>query len=205
MVYDLSRPGVGMARTRIRATSSKENQMRLTRLAVSTLMGVLVLSAPLYAAAPVQDHSAHGGASAAAPARPFGLTSEQAQAAQKIYASQGKSIWMLKQQIKAKQMELKALSVADSPDQGRIKTLARDIAGLTERKVLAEVEMRQQLMKAGVPVWGMGRMGMGGGMGGMGGMGMGGGMGGMGGCPMMSGGHGGGSGGGASPDDMDSE
>lgn len=185
--------------------------MRLTRLALSTILGVFILSAPLHAAAPVQDHSAHGGGTGTA-AAPFGLTPEQAQAAQKIYASQGKNIWMLSQQIKAKHMELKALSVADSPDQNRIKTLARDIAGLTERKALAEVEMRQQLMKAGVPVWGMGRMGgmggMGGGMGGMGmGMGMGGGMGG--GCPMMSGGgHGGAPGagpGGAGSGDLDSE
>lgn len=138
-----------------------------------------------------QDHSAHGGTSAA-PTQRFGLTPEQSTAAQKIFATQGRQIWVLKHTLKARHMELDAISASENPDQGRVKSLIKDITGLTERLLLAEVDMRQQLMKAGVPVWGgqgTGMMGGGGMMGGMGGGMMGGG-----GCPMMGGGHGAGQG-----------
>lgn len=127
-----------------------------------------------------QDHSAHGGGQAS-PAHGFGLTPEQSAAAHKIYATQGRQIWTLHQLLKARNMELDALSAGEAPDQTRIKALIKDITGLTERLLQAEVDMRQQLAKAGVPVWsGRGMGGMMGGAGMMGGSG----------CPMMSGGGG---------------
>ena len=159
--------------------------MRISNSATFAALFLLVLAiAWATPAMSQQSHSAHGGTQAS-PAHGFGLTPEQSAAAQKIYATQGRQIWTLHQLLKARNMELDALSASETPDQARIKALIKDITGLTEQLLQSEVDMRQQLAKAGVPVWG-GR-GMGGMMGG--GM-MGGGMMGGGGCPMMSGGGG---------------
>lgn len=172
------------------------------RTSIPFLLAICALALSLSAPATAQqDHSAHGGAQGQAQISPqvgqFGLTPEQLATAQKIRATQGKQVWMLNQQLKARRIELNALSAADTPDQNRIKALIRDISSLTERELQAEIDLRQQLVKAGIPVWGgrgMGRSGgmMGGGMmgGGQGMGGMGGGMMGGGGCPMMRGGQG---------------
>lgn len=106
------------------------------------------------------------------------MTPEKQAAVQKIYSDFSMSTEPLRQQLFAKQSELNVLYYNGSADTTKVQTLTREIADLNAKLYSAQVNLRKQLAKEGVPASGMGHgMGMGG-MGMMGGSGMG--MGGMG-------------------------
>lgn len=101
------------------------------------------------------------------------LTAEQQAAAQKIYTEHYQATFKLRQLLYAKHSELNALLYNQSTDDKKIKSLTKEIGDLDAKLLEDRVNMRRQLIKAGVPAMGM----MGGGRGmGYGGM-MGGGMG----------------------------
>lgn len=105
------------------------------------------------------------------------LTADQQAAAQKIYTQHYQATEKTRQQLYAKTSELNALLYGQKTDDKRIQTLSREVSDLRGKLFEDGVQMRRQLIKAGVPVMGMGMgggrsMGYGGGMG-YGGMGWG--------------------------------
>ncbi len=115
----------------------------------------------------------------------YGMSPEKQAVIQKLYVEYNTATAPVRQQLFAKQSELSALYYGGTTDAKKFQTLTREIGDLNAKLYEAQMNLRNQLAKEGVPASGMGHgMGMGGmGMGGMGmgGMGMGGmGMGGMG-------------------------
>jgi len=104
----------------------------------------------------------------------MGLTPEKQAAAQKIYADHNAATVQLKQQLFAKQSELNAQLYGGATDDKKVQALTKEIGDLNAKLFEAQVTLKRQLTKEGIPA--MGGMGMGScGMmgGGMGGMGMG--------------------------------
>lgn len=108
----------------------------------------------------------------------YNLPPEKQAAVQKLYSEHNQATESLRQQLFAKQSELNTLYYSGSADTGKVQTLSREIGDLNAKLYSAQVSLRKQLTKEGVPAYGMGH-GAGYGMGhGMGmGMGMGHGMG----------------------------
>lgn len=107
-----------------------------------------------------------------------GLPPEQQAAVQKIYSDNYAATAQFRQQLLVKQSELNAQIYGGAADEKKIQTLTKEIGDINSKLYEAQVNLRKQLAREGVPASGMGmNCGMmGGGMGGMGGM-MGGGMG----------------------------
>lgn len=109
----------------------------------------------------------------------YNLPPEKQAAVQKLYSEHNLATEPLRQQLFAKQSELNVLYYSGSTDTAKVQTLSREIGELNGKLYSAQVNLRKQLAKEGVPASGMGHgMGMNHGMGGMGmgGMGMGHGM-----------------------------
>jgi len=111
----------------------------------------------------------------------YGMSPEKQAVIQKLYVEYNTATAPVRQQFFAKQSELSALYYSGTTDTKKFQTLTREIGDLNAKLYEAQMNLRNQLAKEGVPASGMGHgMGMGG-MGMMGGSGMGGmGMGGMG-------------------------
>lgn len=92
------------------------------------------------------------------------LTADQQAAAQKIYTQHYQATEKTRQQLYAKTSELNALLYGQKTDDKRIQTLSKEVSDLRGKLFEDGVQMRRQLIKAGVPVMGMG-MGGGRGMG----------------------------------------
>lgn len=110
----------------------------------------------------------------------YSMSPEKQAVIQKLYVEYNTATAPVRQQLFAKQSELNALYYGGTTDTKKFQTLTREIGDLNAKLYEAQMNLRNQLAKEGVPASGMGH-GMG--MGGMGGMGMGGmgmGMGGMG-------------------------
>ena len=105
----------------------------------------------------------------------MGLTPEKQAAAQKIYSEHYAATAQLKQQLFAKQSELNAQLYGGATDDKKVQALTKEIGDLNAKLLEAQVNLKRQLAKEGIPA--MGGMGMGMGMGGMG-------------CGMMNGGMG---------------
>ena len=99
----------------------------------------------------------------------MGLTPEKQAAMQKIYSEHYTATAQLRQQIFAKQSELNAQLYGGATDDKKVQGLTKEIGDLNARLFEAQVNLKRQLTKEGIPA--MGGMGMG--MGGMGGMGCG--------------------------------
>lgn len=115
-----------------------------------------------------------------------GLTPEKQAVVQKVYAEYNAFAAPLSQQLFAKQSELNALLYGGAADSGKIPALTKEIGDLNAKLYNAQVNLRKQLVKEGVPASGMGMGGMH--MGAMGGNGHGNMMGGMGMNAMHAGG-----------------
>ncbi|MDQ7836626.1 MAG: periplasmic heavy metal sensor [Humidesulfovibrio sp.] len=108
----------------------------------------------------------------------YGMSPEKQAVIQKLYVEYNTATAPVRQQLFAKQSELNALYYGGTTDTKKFQTLTREIGDLNAKLYEAQMNLRNQLAKEGVPASGMGHgMGMMGGSG-MGGMGMG--MGGMG-------------------------
>jgi len=106
----------------------------------------------------------------------MGLTPEKQAVAQKLQAEHYAATAQLKQQLFAKQSELNAQLYGGATDDKKVQTLTKEIGDLNAKLFEAQVTLKRQLTKEGIPAMGGMGMGMGGcGMmgGGMGGMGMG--------------------------------
>ncbi len=90
-----------------------------------------------------------------------GLTPEKQAIVQKAYAEYNAFAAPLSQQLFAKQSELNALLYGGAADSGKIAALTKEIGDLNAKLYSAQVNLRKQLVKEGVPASGMG-MGMGG-------------------------------------------
>lgn len=115
----------------------------------------------------------------------YSMSPEKQAVIQKLYVEYNTATAPVRQQLFAKQSELNALYYGGTTDTKKFQTLTREIGDLNAKLYEAQMNLRNQLAKEGVPASGMGHgMGMGGmgmmGGSGMGGMGMGMGMGGMG-------------------------
>lgn len=107
----------------------------------------------------------------------YGMAPEKQAAIQKLYVEYNTATAPVRQQLFAKQSELSALYYSGTTDTKKFQTLTREIGDLNAKLYEAQMNLRNQLAKEGVPASGMGHgMGMGG-MGMMGGSGMGMGMG----------------------------
>jgi zinc resistance-associated protein len=148
-----------------------------TRNRFSTLNAMLALVAVLGIAgvASAQGHTPspqeHGANMGATGGHMQGLTPEKQAAAQKLHADHNAATAQLKQQLFAKQSELNAQLYGGATDDKKVQALTKEIGDLNTRLLEAQVTLKRQLAKEGIPA--------------MGGMGMG-----MGGCGMMSGGMG---------------
>ncbi|MDR3640701.1 MAG: periplasmic heavy metal sensor [Humidesulfovibrio sp.] len=100
----------------------------------------------------------------------YALSPEKQAAAQKIHSQHENATAQLRQQLFVKHAELDALLYGGSADERKIQSLTKEITDLSAKLFTDHVKLRQELIKAGVPVGGMGH-GMG-----YGGMGYGGGM-----------------------------
>lgn len=107
----------------------------------------------------------------------YGMAPEKQAAIQKLYVEYNTATAPVRQQLFAKQSELSALYYSGTTDTKKFQALTREIGDLNAKLYEAQMNLRNQLAKEGVPASGMGHgMGMGG-MGMMGGSGMGMGMG----------------------------
>lgn len=79
------------------------------------------------------------------------LSAEQQATMQRIYREHGQELNSLRQQLWAKQAELNAYLAAPSPDDAKVKALTKEIVGLEEKTLNAEVALRGKLTKEGLP------------------------------------------------------
>lgn len=141
------------------------------RISILTLMLALVALLGLAGMASAQGHMMGGQGMMGG--NMYGLTPEKQAAAQKIYAEHNAATVQLRQQLFAKQSELNAQLYGGATDDKKVQSLTKEISDLNAKLFEAQVNLKRQLTKEGIPA--MGGMGMGGmGCGMMGGMGMGG-------------------------------
>jgi len=146
------------------------------RISALTLMLALVAVLGFAGFASAQGHMGGQGMGATG-GHMMGLTPEKQAVAQKLQAEHAAATAQLKQQLFAKQSELNAQLYGGATDDKKVQALTKDISDLNAKLFEAQVNLKRQLTKEGIPAMGGMGMGMGGGCGmmggGMGGMGMG--------------------------------
>jgi len=82
------------------------------------------------------------------------LPAEQQEAARKTWLTDGRAIVAQKEMLKAKRHELNALLAMPGADDKAVTALVKEIAGLDEKLLGAEIGLRRKLEKEGIPTWG---------------------------------------------------
>ena len=136
--------------------------MKTIRMRTLTLALALAAVLGLAGMASAQGHMAGGPGMQGG--HMYGLTPEKQAAAQKIYAEHGAATAQLRQQLFAKQSELNAQLYGGAADDKKVQALTKEIGDLNAKLLEAQVAMKRQLAKEGIPAMGMG-MGMAGGCG----------------------------------------
>jgi len=95
----------------------------------------------------------------------FGLTPEKQTVVQKLYADHYTATAQIRQQLLAKQSELNAQLYNGTSDDQKVQSLTKEVGTLQTKLLEAQVNLRRQLIKEGIPAMGhgMGGCGMGGG------------------------------------------
>lgn len=89
------------------------------------------------------------------------LPADKVEAAKAIWLTDGRTVQAHKQMLKGKRHELEALLTLPGSDDKAVQALVKEIASYEEKLLTAEVALRRNLEKAGIPSWGHSGQGMG--------------------------------------------
>lgn len=137
-------------------------------VALAFLIGAGAFAAQDKAAQKAQPAEAPAKAETAAPGYAPGmpgwlkhLPADKVEAAKAIWLSDGRTVHAQKQMLKAKRFELEALLTLPNTDDKAVQALVKEIASYEEKLLTAEITLRRNLEKAGIPAWGHSEHGMG--------------------------------------------
>ena len=81
------------------------------------------------------------------------LPADKQEIARKIWLTEGRAIFSLRETMQAKRHELNALQNMPNPDEKAVAAVTKDMGAMLEKLLMAQFAFQQKLEKEGIPTW----------------------------------------------------